>query len=124
MEDYMKKDERHRRMHVVAEGAEGAQFAALNYQWLTQVAGGELLEVQLETGRKHQIRVQMSARGRPLFGDRKYGSKRPFPLGIALHSRYLKFEHPVGNAPLEFTAPLPGSWDQFEIESRLTKSEG
>ena len=65
---------------------------------------------ELLTGRKHQIRVQLADAGWPVVGDRKYGSRRAFPLGIALHSRRLAFEHPVRKTRLEIEAPLPAAW--------------
>ena len=68
------------------------------------------LHVEPMTGRKHQIRVQLSARGLPIVGDRKYESQRPFPVGIALHSRQLGFAHPVGGEWLEFLVDPPSSW--------------
>ena len=72
-----------------------------------------LLEVQLLTGRKHQIRVQLSHAGFPILGDRKYGGGRPFPAGIALHSRRVVIEHPVSKMQLAVEAPLPASWRRF-----------
>ncbi len=72
-----------------------------------------LLEVRLLTGRKHQIRVQLSHAGFAILGDRKYGSTRAFPTGIALHSRRLVIEHPVSKMQLEFEAPLPASWQRY-----------
>jgi 23S rRNA pseudouridine1911/1915/1917 synthase len=74
------------------------------------------VEIELLTGRKHQIRVQFSAAGFPILGDRKYGSRRAFPSGIALHSRRLALEHPVQHTHMEFFAPLPASWREF-VES-------
>jgi 23S rRNA pseudouridine1911/1915/1917 synthase len=75
--------------------------------------GLNLLEVELLTGRKHQIRVQLADVGWPVVGDRKYGSRRAFPDGIALHSRRLVFEHPVKKSPIEIDAPLPAAWEVF-----------
>ena len=108
--DWLRKDERHRRMHIAREGQSGAQEARLSYQSLGPVAGGSLVEIQLETGRKHQIRVQLANLGFPIRGDRKYGNRNPFPLGIALHARRLVFEHPVRGDPVELVADLPQSW--------------
>jgi 23S rRNA pseudouridine1911/1915/1917 synthase len=119
LEDHVRKDERHRKMHVTHADAAGAQFAALVYRSLGKITGGHLLEVRLETGRKHQIRLQLGSRGGPIVGDRKYGSSRPFPAGIALHSRQLQITHPVGGEPLEFVASLPATWKPFAIENRL-----
>jgi len=79
---------------------------------------GALLEIELETGRTHQIRVQCSSRGLPLLGDELYGSQTPFgpPSAdarervIALHARTLKFRHPMTREPVEVVAPLPAYW--------------
>ena len=108
--DWVGQDERHRRMHVVGPKLPGAKQARLAYRRLAAVEGDSLLEVELETGRKHQIRLQLAHRGHPILGDRKYGSLRKWPSGIALHARRLVIAHPVGGEPLEVTAPLPGGW--------------
>ena len=117
--DSMRKDERHRRMHVTAAATPGAQRAELSYR---SISGGigmprlkqpgsiSLLEVRLHTGRKHQIRVQLSWAGFPIVGDRKYGGRSSFAKGIALHARWLVIEHPVRKIPLAIEAPLPASW--------------
>ena len=110
---YLRKDERHRRMHVCGATTSGAQRAELEYRVIRvpeSLAAGTLLEVQLLTGRKHQIRVQLADAGWPMVGDRKYGAVRRFPMGIALHSRRVAFEHPVRKTPLVIEAPLPDSW--------------
>jgi 23S rRNA pseudouridine1911/1915/1917 synthase len=114
--DWLIKDERHRKMHRTSEGRPGAQEARLSYRRLRQIRQSWLLEVSLETGRKHQIRVQLSARGTPIIGDRKYGSPEPFPAGIALHARRLRFTHPTLGEPLELVAPLPASWRELGID--------
>ena len=108
--DWMVKDERQHRMVVADAETEGAQEARLNYHALGETKLGQWLEVDLETGRKHQIRVQLSSRGSPVVGDGKYGSRRAFPSGIALHSRRLVFTHPVRRERLEFTAEPPEHW--------------
>ncbi|MES1213211.1 MAG: RluA family pseudouridine synthase [Singulisphaera sp.] len=108
--DFVRADERHRRMHRTREGQPGAQEARLTYRRLADLAVGTLLEVQLETGRKHQIRLQLSARGWPVLGDLKYGSSVSFPAGIALHSRCLTFTHPTRDERIELVAPLPQAW--------------
>ncbi|MEX0711213.1 MAG: RluA family pseudouridine synthase [Pirellulales bacterium] len=114
--DWIRKDERHRRMHLAGEGQAGAQLARLHYRRLRQVPGGWLLEVELATGRKHQIRLQLSARGFPVLGDRKYGSREAFASGLALHSRRLVFEHPTRGERIVLEAPLPASWQRFGLE--------
>lgn len=108
--DHVRKHERHRKVLVVSEAAHGAQLAKLRYQTLACERGKSLLEVQLETGRKHQIRVQLAERSHAIVGDRKYGSELPFASGIALHSRSIAFEHPVKKTPLTITADPPKSW--------------
>jgi 23S rRNA pseudouridine1911/1915/1917 synthase len=105
-------------MVVTAANADGAQKAELHYRPLQKLAAGELLEVELQTGRKHQIRLQMSAVGAPILGDRKYGSEKHFAHGIALHSRRLTIAHPVKKDPLEFIAPLPAAWNKLGITER------
>jgi 23S rRNA pseudouridine1911/1915/1917 synthase len=112
--DHMRKDERHRRMHIAPATAADAQRAELSYVTLPHELGKlSLLEVHLHTGRKHQIRVQLSHAGFPVVGDRKYGSRRPFSSGIALHSRRLVVSHPVSKMQLEIEAPLPQSWQRL-----------
>lgn len=111
--DWVLKDERHRRMEIVAPGTPNSQEARLNYRTLKSFARTALVEVQLETGRKHQIRLQLSHAGTPIVGDRKYGGEQPFANGIALHARRLTLVHPVKKEPLEFVAPLPASWRVF-----------
>ena len=113
--DWLGKDERHRRMHVVGPTLPGAKQARLAYRRLAQLQQDSLLEVELQTGRKHQIRLQLAHRGYPILGDRKYGSRRRWPAGIALHARRLVISHPVRGAPLELEAPLPGVWRSLGV---------
>jgi 23S rRNA pseudouridine1911/1915/1917 synthase len=108
--DWIAKDERQRRMIAVRHDRPGALEARLTYQRMKEIPGATLLEIRLETGRKHQIRVQLASRGHPIFGDRKYGAKRRFADGIALHCRKVVIEHPVKKTPLELVAPLPAAW--------------
>ena len=121
LSDFVRKDERHRRMHIAAASTPGAQTAELSYRvlahWPESAQVHEqsttLLEVQLLTGRKHQIRVQLAHAGWPIVGDRKYGSRRSFPLGIALCARRLTLVHPVRRVPITIEAPLPVSWPSW-----------
>lgn len=113
---WLAEDERHRRMHAVAADQLGARECRLHYRHLATLDVGTLVEIELETGRKHQIRVQFAARGTPILGDRKYGSKRPFPEGIALHARRLVVRHPVRDEQIEITAPLPAAWKKLGIK--------
>jgi len=112
--DWLRHDDRHRRVHVVARDSPDAKQARLTYRSRGKLKAGTWLEVRLETGRKHQIRVQCAAHGHPIVGDRKYGSRASFAAGIALHARRLTFLHPVRKDPIELTAPLPKSWPKIE----------
>jgi 23S rRNA pseudouridine1911/1915/1917 synthase len=113
---------------VAPEGAvrpSDAQLARLSYRVLARLSvRRSLLEVRLETGRKHQIRLQLAHRGYPIEGDAKYGASSPFPAGIALHARRLGVRHPTLKTPLSFTAPLPLAWKQAGIfEETVQKAE-
>jgi len=70
-----------------------------------------LVEIKLETGRKHQIRVQFSNSGFPIVGDRKYDSDVKFERGIALHSRRLTIQHPTQKILQSFESPVPDCWN-------------
>lgn len=94
----------------------GAKEAALSYAHRASSDRYHLLEVNLETGRKHQIRVQLSAAGMPVKGDLKYGDKRSNSDGsISLLARRIRFEHPVSHEMIDITAPLPPDklWQAF-----------
>lgn len=114
--DYVADVERYRKMQVVAADTTGAQEARLSYRRLGPAGIDTLVEVLLETGRKHQIRLQFASRGHPVVGDRKYGSSRRFPAGIALHARRLVVRHPVRDEALTFIAPLPPSWRSLGVD--------
>ena len=114
-EDWLFKDEPRQRMEVSSTATANAKLARLSYETCRRLSRGTWLVVRLETGRKHQIRVQLSHRGWPVLGDRKYGATTSFPTGIALHSRRLRLAHPVGKQPLDFIAPPPPSWREFGV---------
>jgi 23S rRNA pseudouridine1911/1915/1917 synthase len=111
--DWVKKDEKRQRMAVVSKHTVGAQRARLTYRTLRKLSGCTLLEVKLETGRKHQIRLQLAAAGCPILGDRKYGSKRQFAGGIALHAQQLEIAHPINRERLAFTAEPPVAFSKL-----------
>ncbi len=69
-----------------------------------------LVELEPSSGRRHQLRAQLGSRGCPIVGDRLYGSRLPFPAGIALHGQRLEFDHPATGERLRVEAPLPPSW--------------
>jgi len=81
------------------------------------VGGLSLLEIDLQTGRSHQIRVQLSSRGMPICGDVKYGSHVRLDGWLALHAASLTFEHPTLREPITVTAPHPTGWNRFRLEA-------
>ncbi|HTF82234.1 MAG TPA: RluA family pseudouridine synthase [Cytophagales bacterium] len=100
--------------------AVNSQKAELSYKLLQQLEGNRwLLEVNLHTGRHHQIRLQLSHIGCPILGDVKYRSHRPTgDHCIALHAREIKFAHPISKEAIEIKAPLPDKkyWEGcFEV---------
>jgi 23S rRNA pseudouridine1911/1915/1917 synthase len=120
--DYIQKLDGEARSVVVPTGHAEGKLAVLHYRVLDGTGmppeAGTLLEIELETGRTHQIRVQCSSRGMPLLGDELYGSTAAFgpPSAdarervIALHARTLKFRHPMTRETVEVVAPLPSHW--------------
>lgn len=98
----------HQRGQIVRADSPEAQKAILRYRLLGRKDGRALLEVDLETGRYHQIRAQLSAIGCPIAGDDRYGAQTTSPDGsIALHHARLKITHPTTKEPLEILAPYP-----------------
>jgi 23S rRNA pseudouridine1911/1915/1917 synthase len=110
LEDWLRKDDEHRRVVVTAPRAEGAKQALLHFS--RKASHGDLtwLEVRPQTGRTHQLRVQFAHHGHPIFGDARYGSIHVFGPAIGLHARSLTFLHPVRYEPVTLTAELPRGW--------------
>jgi len=106
------------RAQVVEPTHPGAQHAVLRYRTLGRHEHGSLLEIELETGRTHQVRVQAASRGHAVLGDELYGS--PLTWGeqyedwrlraIALHARELEFDHPMRRERVRVVAPAPTAW--------------
>lgn len=108
LENYLWRNEKQNKSFVAKQGTKDAKRAVLTYQAIAQSDRYTLLEVNLETGRHHQIRCQLSAIGCPIKGDLKYGAKRSNPDGgISLHARKVEFIHPVSKQPISITAPVP-----------------
>jgi tRNA pseudouridine32 synthase/23S rRNA pseudouridine746 synthase/23S rRNA pseudouridine1911/1915/1917 synthase len=98
---------------VAPDHPEGAH-AELTWQALARAEGRTLLQIQLQTGRPHQIRLQASERGHPVAGDRRYGAQSDVERGaIALHHVRIRVEHPETKRVETFTAPLPAFWAPF-----------
>ncbi|MFR9523925.1 MAG: RNA pseudouridine synthase [Rikenellaceae bacterium] len=112
------KDSKNHRSRAYDSPKAGSKEARLRYQAIGATKNYSLVEVELLTGRHHQIRAQLSKIGCPIKGDLKYGSKRSNPGGgIMLHSRSMTFIHPVRKEPITITAPTPAGdslWDLFE----------
>ncbi len=94
---------------LVHRVSQGGEIAVTHYRVIAAHAGRSLLEITLETGRKHQIRVQLAGAGLPVVGDRKYNARTDPARRLALHSCELLFRHPVSGAPLEFRSALPAN---------------
>lgn len=105
---YITTVEKTNKSYASLQPKEGAKEAKLEYSLLCSSERYHLLEVNLLTGRKHQIRVQLSAIGSPVKGDLKYGDKRSNPDGsISLIARSIRFIHPVSGKEISVTAPVP-----------------
>lgn len=87
--------------------------AVTYYETLSSSKGYSLVELQLATGRKNQIRVHMHDLGCPIAGDRKYGAKTSPLRRVALHARTLRFVHPVTHKDMNFTCPLPAGFKRY-----------
>lgn len=120
LEHYMKKNEKQNKSYILApqQAAKDkeAKLAVLTYKTLAKGERYSLLEVNLETGRHHQIRCQLAAIGCIIKGDLKYGAKRSNPDGgICLHAREIAFVHPVSHEDICITAPTPeGLWQKLQ----------
>ncbi len=107
--DFLKQDPQNHVMHVVFAQDMGAQKAVLRYHLIHRLESGiGLYHVEIQTGRFHQIRVQMAHAGHPLLGDVKYGGKRTLPSGeavpnVCLCAYALSFRHPVTGKNMEFS---------------------
>ena len=120
--DYMRKVPNQPLAEIVPPINPDAREAVLHFSVLRRLTDCTVLEIRLETGRMHQIRLQAAAHGHPILGDAQYGSKRSFGeqfdderrRAIALHARFLKFVHPTSKQAVELFAPLPTTWDEFQ----------
>lgn len=108
---------------VVPEDDPRGKHAILHYRVRGRFDRRTWLEITLETGRTHQIRIQAASRGHAILGDSQYGATVPFgeqheelrDRQIALHARCLSFRHPMREASVEVTAPLNGAWQAFPV---------
>ena len=115
LEDWLVRNEKMNKSFIAKAGNREAKLARLRYRYLGPTERYYLIEVELLTGRHHQIRCQLAGMGCVIKGDLKYGAPRSNPDGgISLHSRHISLVHPVRKTPLELTAPLPSSWRGME----------
>lgn len=114
---YLRKNEKQNKSYQADEGSPGAKRSELNYRLVSSGKTWHLIEVQLITGRHHQIRAQLSLIGCHIKGDLKYGAARSNPDGsISLHARKVSFVHPVSKQVIAIVAPFPDNpeWQYFE----------
>lgn len=108
LENWLVRNEKQNKSYIAKPGTKDAKLAVLTYSTIATSDNYTLLEIQLETGRHHQIRCQLAAIGCPIKGDLKYGAKRSNPDGgISLHARKIAFIHPVSKQEICITAPVP-----------------
>lgn len=117
-EDWLVKVKEEARTERAEPTTPSARQAILHYRRLRLCAATTLLQLEPQTGRMHQLRVQSSSRGWPIVGDSLYGSKVPLPPPapagvIALHALSLTFLHPIRYEPITVTAPLPDWWNEL-----------
>jgi 23S rRNA pseudouridine1911/1915/1917 synthase len=118
---YLIKDEKKNKSSAFNTEKPNTKKAVMHYKLISTSQNYSLLEVNLETGRHHQIRCQLAKIGSPIKGDLKYGAERSNPDGsISLHARSISFIHPVSKVKIEVTAPVPmdNLWKSFEESVR------
>ena len=114
LKNFLKSDGKLNKTFISKESDPEAKESILQYKTLNNGDRYSLLEVNLLTGRKHQIRAQLSSIGHPIKGDLKYGAKRSNPDGsISLLARKIEFIHPVSKQQISLEAPLPESFQKF-----------
>jgi 23S rRNA pseudouridine1911/1915/1917 synthase len=107
IEDYLLKDPESNTVTVVKKEVKGAKLAKLSYEVIERTEKRSLLRISLETGRSHQIRVQLASRGFPIVNDHRYGKKAKQGSKIALWAHSLTIIHPVKNEEITFFKELP-----------------
>jgi 23S rRNA pseudouridine1911/1915/1917 synthase len=113
LEAWLRKDRDAGRVESLPPKTAGARHSVLHFRRRGMSRDYSWLEVRPETGRTHQIRVQLAELGHPVYGDRKYGSKHALKNAITLHARFLTFRHPVRPETITLIADLPAVWGRF-----------
>lgn len=121
--NWLVRNEKQNRSYAYDREVPDSKKAILRYRLVASSVNYNLLEVELLTGRHHQIRCQLAKMGCPIKGDLKYGAERSNPDGsISLHAFHVTFEHPVSHEMIDVKAPLPADplWQSFnEIAENL-----
>lgn len=119
--NYLLKNTDTNTVHIVPRLTEGAKEARLAYNLLESSGDCSLLDIDLYTGRSHQIRVQLAGQGLPLLGDIKYGGDKVKGTNLALWAYKLSFEHPVTKSKMVYISYPPETepWKKFNIEKYL-----
>jgi 23S rRNA pseudouridine1911/1915/1917 synthase len=110
LEDWLWKDRAAGRVEIVEPRTRGARQALVHFQRRAVHENLSWVELRPQTGRSHQLRVQLAHTGHPIYGDAKYGSVHSLDRAIALHARLLTFLHPIRHEPITLTASVPRSW--------------
>ena len=110
LEHHLTRREEDFKTRVNATATVGSKLSILEYRCIGRNRLGYELEINLISGRKHQIRTQLEAIGCPILGDKKYGSNESFAEGIALHCRSLELIHPTLKTEMRFEAEIPAYW--------------
>ncbi len=110
LEHYLVKDKQQNMTRITGPGHPEGKRSVLTYRVIAERAGLSWLLVNPETGRSHQIRVQLASLGTPIWGDLKYGAPEGWDGCIALHAWQLDLKHPTGKEKFRLQAPLPESW--------------
>ena len=119
LQHWLVRNEKQNKSYAYDKEVKNSKKAILCYKLLAHSVNYHLLEVDLKTGRHHQIRCQLAKMGCPIKGDLKYGSPRSNPDGsICLHARRVRFTHPVSKQEIDLTAPLPQGnlWAGFDVD--------
>ncbi len=121
---YITTTERNNKSYASSKPTPSAKEARLRYRVIASGAHYNLLEINLLTGRKHQIRVQLSAIGCPIKGDLKYGDRRSNPDGsISLLARHISFVHPVSGNKIEVDAPVPNQQPWADLAASIHNND-
>lgn len=123
--DHLKKNAINNMVYVCPPTVEGAKYAELDYKVIAEKDGLSLAAINLHTGRTHQIRVQFSSRGTPVYGDMRYGGENAKKGKIALWATALTFSHPVSKERLSFRIAPPAEdapWNKFTFNDDILLS--